>query len=245
MPFLYNSLPPSNFNLSPVTTNLQVYLRPSSYSGAGSTWDNLQNSYEATLFNTPTYSPITGFIFNGTTQYASLQSVSGITDYTASDNYTIEVWCNINSSQQDTSTIDNCILEKWNSSSQSSYPYVMRLIRSSNTINFAAYNGSINPIASVSASTNVWCQYLCVFDHTNNVASAYKNGSLSATGSLNISGTINNNSTVNIGRRANPGGVSGTNYFTGSVGIVRIYSSALNASQVLQNYNANKAQFGL
>jgi hypothetical protein len=62
---------------------------------------------------------------------------------------------------------------------------------------------------------------------------------------MTIGGTISNSSTLNIGRRANPGGLTGTNYFTGSIGILRIYNNALTLSQVLQNYNANKSQFGL
>jgi hypothetical protein len=62
---------------------------------------------------------------------------------------------------------------------------------------------------------------------------------------MSIAGTINNNSTVNIGRRASPGGITGSNYFTGRIGIIRIYNSALTSSQVLQNYNSDKSQFGL
>ncbi len=247
MPLLYNYGPSSYTlnNSSPYLENLQVYLYPSSYTGSGNIWENTQNSTEATLFNNPTYNSTTGFTLNGTTQYISLPNVSNITNFTASDNYTIEFWCYINSTQLDTATIDNCIVEKWNSSSEGAYPYVARLIRSSNVINFAAYNGSINPLSSTSANLNNWAQYVGVFNHQTNIISVYKNGELSNTGAMNIGGTISNSSTLNIGRRANPGGLTGTNYFTGSIGILRIYNSALTLSQVLQNYNANKSQFGL
>jgi hypothetical protein len=247
MPFLYNSLPPTWYlnNSSPYLENLQVYLYPASYSGSGNIWENTQNSTEATIFNSPTYNTTTGFTLNGTTQYMSLPSVSNVTNFTNNDNYTIEFWAYINSVQLDTATVDNCIVEKWNSSSESAYPYVARLIRSSSTINFASFNGSINPISSTTANLNNWAQYVGVFNHQINVLSVYKNGQLSSTGSLNIGGTISNSSTLNIGRRANPGGISGTNHFTGRIGIVRIYNSDLTASQVLQNYNANKSQFGL
>jgi hypothetical protein len=33
--------------------------------------------------------------------------------------------------------------------------------------------------------------------------------------------------------------------FKGSIGIVRIYNTALTSAQVLQNYNANKSRYGL
>ena len=34
-------------------------------------------------------------------------------------------------------------------------------------------------------------------------------------------------------------------YFTGRIGIVRLYNAALTAGEVLQNFNANKALYGL
>ena len=76
------------------------------------------------------------------------------------------------------------------------------------------------------------------------ILSVYKNGQLANTGAMVITGTISNSSTLNLGRRANAVG-GGNIYFTGSIGIVRIYSESLNATQVLQNYNANKSTFGL
>ncbi len=244
MPFLYNYGPQANYFYStPYLNNLQLYLYPQSYTGSGSTWDNTQNSTEATLFNNPTFNINNGFTFNGTTQYASLSSVSNITDFTSSQNYTIEVWCNIASVQNDTSRPDNSIVEKWNSSNEGAYPYVIRWIRGTGNVNIAAYNGSLNPVISIPTSTNTWNQIVGVFDHTNDLLSGYKNGQLSTTSGMVISG-VNNNSTLNLARRANNVG-GGTNYFTGNIAIVRIYNTSLTSSQILQNYNANKSQFGL
>jgi hypothetical protein len=245
MPFTYNWAPNSYyFNSNDFyTTNLQVNLSPSSYTGSGTIWENTQNSTEATLINNPTYSS-RGFTLNGTTQYAVLNSVAGVTNFTTSNNYTIEVWCNINSVQQDTLTVDNAIVEKWNSTNEGAYPYVVRYIRDSGNVNFAVYNGISNPISSVSATLNNWAQYVGVFNHSSDILSVYKNGQLANTGAMVITGTISNSSTLNLGRRANAVG-GGNIYFTGSIGIVRIYSEALNATQVLQNYNANKSIFGL
>jgi hypothetical protein len=232
-----------SYNTTPVTSNLQVYLRPSSYSGSGTTWDNLQNTTEPTLVGAPSYNPIRGFTLNGTNQCVTLPSVSNITNFTSSQDYTIEVWCNISSTQNDTGNPDNCIVEKWNTTNEGAYPYIIRLIRPSN-ISIAVYNGTANPLVSFSAGTlNTWVQIVGVFDHTNNLLYAYRNGQLVTSGAMNITGT-SNNSTVNLGRRGNISG-GGNNYFTGSIGLFRIYSSALNATQVLQNFNADKATFGL
>lgn len=231
------------YNTSPILTNLQVYLRPSSYIGSGTTWDNLQNTTEATLVNAPTYNSTTGFTLNGTNQCMTLPDVSGVTDFTASQNYTIEAWINVSSTQNDTGNPDNCIVEKWNSTNESAYPYVFRLIRPS-TFSFAVYNGTSNPTVTTSGVTNTWIQVVGVFDHSNNILNIYKNGQFATSGAMNIGGTISNGSTLNIGRRANSVG-GGNNYFTGSIGILRIYSTTLNASQILQNFNADKSTFGL
>ena len=245
MPLLYNWAPNAYyFNSNDFyTTNLQVNLTPSSYTGSGTIWENTQNSTEATLINNPTYSS-RGFTFNGTNQAVTLNSVAGVTNFTTSNNYTIEVWCNINSVQQDTFNADNNIVEKWNTTNESAYPYVFRYIRGSNTVIFGVFNGSSNPTVSFSANTNIWAQYVGVFNHTSDILSVYKNGQLSNTGPMAITGTISNGSTLNLARRGNNSG-GGNNYFTGSIGILRIYSDALNASQILQNYNANKSIFGL
>ncbi len=245
MPLIYNWAPNAYyFNLNNVySTNLQVNLTPSSYIGSGTTWDNTQNSTEATLVNNPTYSS-RGFTFNGTTQCATLNSVAGVTNFTTSDNYTVEVWCNINSVQQDLGNADNNIVEKWNSTNEGAYPYVFRYIRGSGNVIFGVYNGSSNPTVSFPATTNNWAQYVGVFNHSSDLLSVYKNGQLASTGAMVITGTISNGSTLNLGRRANSVG-GGNNYFTGSIGILRIYNTALNATQILQNFNANKNQFGI
>jgi hypothetical protein len=246
MPFIYNWAPASNnFNTvnSFITTNLQVNLTPSSYTGSGTTWDNTQNSTEATLIGAPSYNAIRGFTLNGTNQCITLPSVNNITNFNDTQNYTIEVWCNISSTQNDTGNLDNDIVEKWNSTSESAYPYVIRLVRPSN-ISIGVFNGAINPNVNFSAGTlNIWVQIVGVFDHTNNILYGYRNGQLITSAAMNITG-ISNSSTLNLGRRANNLG-GGNNYFTGSIGILRIYSSALSATQILQNFNANKSQFGL
>jgi len=233
------------FNKQLTTSNLQFYISPSSYSGTGSTWAYNQTGTNVTLYNNPSYNSTGGFTFNGTTQYGSFASISGRTDFTASQDYTIEVWCWIAATQLDTGTSDNEILEKWNSSNQSAYPYVLRYFRGSGNIFFGVYNGSVNPAATAPVSTNVWVQLVGVFDHTNNVLNVYKNGVFVSSAAMNISGTISNSSTVEIGRRANAGGASGINYFTGKVGIVRIYNTVLTSSQIQNNFRYDRRNFGL
>lgn len=230
---------------SPVTRSLQVNLTPTSYSGSGTTWDNTQNSTDGTLVNAPTFNAQRGFTLNGTTQCITLPDVTGVTDFTQANNYTIEAWVYINSTQNDTGTADNEIVEKWNSANEAAYPYVLRYNRAlGNQVWFAAYNGTSNPILNMNTTTNAWHQYVGVFDHTNKLLSGYLDGVFSTSTALNIGGTISNSSTLNIGRRANNAG-GGSNYLTGQIGIVRIYSVALTAAEIAQNFAANRQRFGI
>jgi hypothetical protein len=228
---------------SVVTTNLVLSLTPSSYSGAGSTWDNPYNTTDATMVNTPAFTPNLGFSFNGSNQFGTISSVSNITDFSNGSTYTIEVWCYINASQPDITAPDNSIFEKWNSSNQASYPYVLRFVRATSTVRFALYNGTLNPSTNVVVNTNVWLQLACTFDHVNKVMTMYVNGVSVDSVALNIT-AFSNNSTVNLARRANSVG-GGTNYFAGKIGIVRIYTSILSASQISQNFNSNRGMFGI
>lgn len=228
----------------PVLTNLQVYLTPTSYSGSGSTWDNLQNGTDATLVNAPTYNATTGFTLNGTNQCITLPDVTGVTDFTQATNYTIEVWCWINSSQNDTATSDNEIVEKWNSGNEGAYPYVIRWYHGSSNVIMAVYNGSSNPNILFPAASNTWIQLVGVFNHSGLTLSAYKNGAFQTSTAMNIGGTISNSSTLNLGRRANNTG-GGNNYLTGRIGILRIYNKALSAAEIRQNFEADRGRFGI
>jgi hypothetical protein len=67
----------------------------------------------------------------------------------------------------------------------------------------------------------------------------YRNGSLinsNGNASLNIT---NNTRTLTIGARES------YDLFTGIIAIVRIYNSALSASEVAQNFNATRGRYGL
>lgn len=228
-----------------ISGNLQFQLRPSTYSGSGTTWTNTQNATVATLYNSPAFDSATGFTFNGSTQYAGIPDVAGVTDFSYGQSYTVEVWIKIAAVQNDTATADNDIVEKWNTGNEGAYPYVIRWIRGSGNILIACYNGSSNPNVTIPVSTGVWTQIVGVFDGSAQTLYAYKNGAFVSSIGIGIGGTINNSSILNLARRGAPGGASGNNYFTGSIGILRIYNAALLASQISQNYEADRGGFGI
>lgn len=95
---------------------------------------------------------------------------------------------------------------------------------------------------SISASTGSWCHVIGTYDR--NTMKIYQNSILTATASY-----TNNASSAayafSIG--ANYGNPSGgnTRCLHGFISVARFYNRALTQAEVLQNYNATKARFGL
>jgi hypothetical protein len=214
-----------------------------SYPGSGTTWTDPVSSASATLTGSPAYNAQTGFTFNGTTQYARMPSSDGVTNFGNTDAYTVEVWFNPDAGQPSATLAT--VLEKWNSTNQGRYPYVFRYNQTSGVMQVAAYDGVNNPTSTVSGvTTGGWQQVVGVFDFVSDVLTPYRNGSAGSTVSLVGVNQVSNTSLVGIAHRINTGGETQF-MFKGSIGIVRIYNTALTSAQVLQNYNAMTDRYGL
>jgi hypothetical protein len=226
----------SNF----VTSNLKLAFSPNN--GDGSSWYDIKGTNNATLTGSPTYNS-TGYTFNGTSQYGRIPSSAGITDFTNADTYTVEIWIKPSSGQPHAVTT---VLEKWNLGNMPRYPYTLRFNEGMSNAYFACYDGTNFIQGSLTDITvGNWCQVVGVFNFTTDVLSVYKNGSLGATASLVGVGQVSNSSPVGIAHRVSTDGLSAEFMFKGSVGIVRMYSSALSTSDVLTNFNANRSIYGI
>ena len=228
-----------------VTSGLVLHLdagNSSSYPGSGTTWSDLIGNNNATLVNGPTYSSSNSgsIVFDGTNDYSTIADVTGVTDFSISNNYTVDFWVYLNTLQSDTTSADNDVVEKWSASG--GYPYVFRYLRSTQEMQVAAYNGSSSNSTTIQISSNVWWHICGVFDWTNSTLTFYGNSgsSVSSTATLNLSGTITNTSALNLMRRGN-----GFNYTTGNLSTLKIYNRALSASEVTQNFNALRGRFGI
>ena len=88
---------------------------------------------------------------------------------------------------------------------------------------------------------NVWTCQTNVFSDTPDATGreVYGNGQL-----LNAAATFNQSAfpseTLYIGSRAGSAG-----FFIGQIGIVRVYNRKLSAAEVLQNFEATRARFGI
>ena len=177
------------------------------------------NNNTGTLANSPTFSSANGgfFTFNGTNQYTT--TTYSQPAYGTGTSFTWNIWTNPDTSATTRPIIGNRgVPLSFTKLSRSQFEYYPAII-------------------SYSMTANVWQNIAIVKNGT--LFTYYQNGSSVAT--MTSSGT----------KPANPFYIGGdpaaspAEYAQGSIANVMVYNRALSASEVLQNYNATKARFGL
>ena len=215
-----------------------------SYPGSGTTWKNLAGTTTGSLTNGPTFSSTNGglIVFDGVNDYIVLPSqndaqlpLTGFGSFTGADTnaYSLEMWIK-------TSQIAGSV----------SFEAPGLIARDNGDIycNLTLYNGYVyftrydnawlsNLKSTTMVSNNVWHQIVYV-NNTNETGSIYIDGISEVTGPSALSGT-NYFSPDNIGL-----GYSGR-YYSGSMANIKFYDKSLNATEILQNYNALKSRFNL
>lgn len=228
-----------------VLNGLVLYMdaaNSNSYPGSGTIWSDIIGNNDATLVNGVGYSSsnLGSLTFNGTTQYGSIPSVTGITDFTSSNNYTIDCWVYLNSTQNNTQSSDNDVIEKWDGFATRPYPYVIRYLRGTQQMVAGVFNGTTANNATIQISSNAWWHISSVFNWSSSLLTLYGNGGqVQNSGALNATG-ISNAVAINLMRRGN-----GINYATGQISNIKIYNRALSAAEVQQNFNAHRGRYGL
>ena len=217
--------------------NLVLHYNPGmteSYSGTGTSLIDLSgNGLNGTMSNL-TYSN-SAFTFNGTNSQVNISDNASLEPGTGS--WTIEVWFN-NAGSSGT------VLGKYNNGGNgSNISYALRLV-GSNAIRADFSNGTTAQVTdNFTFNANTWVQMVYVWDKTNNNIYTYSNGALKQTKAISITGGILN-ATTNLYLGSYNGGEY-SQYFSGKMGVVRLYKKALSATEVLKNYNASKVLFGL
>ena len=160
-------------------------------------------------------------IFNGTSSYFKLP-FSTLGDSA----FTLSMWLNF-----DDLASERYIFSKYPGSG--GYGFYAQSPAGVSTITFIAYNTGTTGYSvttTTSMSTGVWYNYVVTFDFSSSIK-AYLNGSEEAT--TTPTGTFYQNSdTVFIGRYH-----AGATYFDGEMDQIRLFPSALTASQVTELYN--------
>ena len=195
-----------------------------SYSGSGTDWKDVSgNSNDATLVNGPTFDSNHrgSIVFDGTNDSVTISGMSSF----APSAVTFEAWF-LNTPASGYKGLVDKGRDNYEGYSLSAY---------SSKVQWKARVGSSNEVALDTAEyTNIWNHAVGTYDGTD--LKLYVNGVLKTT--TNSSGTLGSNSLgITIGS------TNDNLYFDGKISQARIYSSALSASEVLQNYNAHKGRY--
>ena len=226
-----------------ITSGLVLFLdagNTSSYPGSGTTWTDLSgNGYIGTLTNGPTYSSSNGgsIVFDGTDDVSSLGNILNM----GLNSWTLSCWVKFNNG-----TGLQGIIGK------TSYRgYVGRY---SFYIEFDNLHAFFQPDVNYSVTTpiapyldNKFHNLVMTIDRTS-MMYFYIDG-VSVGTPLNVSGvsSINLNSSTDnfyIGSYGSNNGQSPQYFLNGNISQASIYSRALTAVEVLQNYNALRPRFG-
>lgn len=230
---LYDGRP---WTINVVTQNLQLYLNasnPKSYSGSGTTWTDLStNEYATTLIGAPAYN-ITHFTFDGEDDYVDTnQSLS-------SESFSVGAWF------RSTATGINMILSKEEAAGK---PWNYRLFLNAGELTADIGQGveAVELTDNDGYNDGEW--YFGMFTRDDDEWHLYVNGVEVATRSDPLTGTVANSQELWIGRSAfTSGGTNptGSYPYNGDIGQVFIYNAVLTPAEVLQNYTATRATYGL
>lgn len=225
---------PSTPAIPYVTDNLLIHLdagNPSSYPGSGTVWTDLSgNGYNGTLNNGITYSGADGgtLVLDGYDDYVSISSLD------LRRNFSLELWVKINAYSP---ALQALFGQGVPAGSQGLHIF----IGSDNTINYRMYGNDYNLLSTV--NTGQWYQFVFTYSNSSPYQKKiYKNGTLlgaSSGGQAQWLGT----GPFRIGHTYSY--INPSEKLNGPVGIFRVYSKVLSDAEVLQNYNYNKARFGL
>lgn len=236
------------YNVQPIVTDgLKVYIdgaNPKSHNNSANvTVKSLFTPINMILKAGASHNASGGYwSFDGTNDYAYISDVTGVTDFTITDDYTVSFWVYLNGTQNNTQSADNDVVEKWSGSGP--YPYVFRYVRSNATMTVGCYDGFHSNFSTIFISSDAWWNITGVFDWSNSILRVYGYAPVgpksdTSTTTLNLPIAINNTSLLQIMRRGNS-----SNYATGDFAALKIYDRALSEAEVLQNYNALKSRFG-
>lgn len=218
-----------------VTDGLVLYLDAgnyASYPASGTTWYDLSGrGNNGTLVNGVGFDSANGgsLVFDGTNDYVDF----GTTNISAGTSLTVEAWVKPGITQNNYADIldyDHDVGRGF---------VVQQNNTATNQYYFAYWNGSAYEITStITLSTSTYNHL--VFTKSGTSVLGYLNGQnlVNYTGSATITLT---GKTLYVGKM-----VSLTaRYFNGNIARVSIYSSALTATEISQNFNATRARFNI
>ena len=208
---------------------------PRSYPGTGTAWNDLSgNGNTGTLVNSPTYSTSNKGIMtlNGTNNYVNVPSISS---GQFASGFTFAGWCR-------TSAFSSTWMWPFATTVSSGGAFLQfGKVASNGNLRFngapALYSGT-NLDASVNIADGIWHYIVAVWD--TQFRYIYVDGTLRASLASVLGANPSAFGTVRLGARVGP-----LEYWNGSFGPMSIYTRALSATEILQNFNAVRGRYGV
>lgn len=202
----------------------------SSYPGSGTTWTDLTgNSNTGTLTNGPTYSSSNGgsIVFDGTDDYVSFSSTTQSLGLTSSNGATLSCWLKLTLLSRWTG-----VFTFWGPAGNIDFGWD---ISPSNVLRIWK-NGTAVETSSLSAYSNVWCNYVLVSNSTGTIF--YINGTQFTTTSTSGNVSFTNGRVLWFGDHWD-------NPIQGSSSNIQVHNRALTAAEIQQNFNATRGRYGI
>lgn len=229
-----------DFNI--VTNSLLANYDMTTYT-SGNLTDISGNGRTLTLYNTPTTAKVnnsTVLVFNGINQWA-IDVVGYGTLLNTSAGFTYDLWAKPNA------VANGTLISEWNNATANSGWKDAQVAFASGTINGGVFNGASNPyVTGPSYSATTWYHIVLTYDGTNKTT-LYVNGVSQGTAT---SVKANPPTGSNYLSLALPDGVSAyvgsaSGYFAGQIGAYKMYTRALSATEVTQNFQALRNRFSV
>jgi hypothetical protein len=203
-----------------------------SYPGSGTVWRDIAGGViNGSLINGPTFNPnnFGSIVFDGVDDFVSCGNVL-FNDVNAT---TISIWVNIQ-----TFIGNKSIISKGAQGEGSNTTFAAWIIVSTTRIRNRFFNstGTAGNVTTPDLSANTW--YNIIWTYNGSTIAVYTNGIAGETVSL-LGPLKTNTNPIRIGQD-----IYGNNTAM-TCASAQIYNRALSATEVLQNYNAQKGRYGL
>jgi hypothetical protein len=228
-----------------------------SYPGSGTVWTDTVSGRVFDLYNGGRTSPVKtdpptynsgngGYIQFTNSKFQWAYCTNALPDI---NSYTVEGWWNLDNVNTSLSVFD-LISDRFNSR----YNYGLGMGRLTSN-KFQLYHLKAGQLPKVDSTNNAntyfntgWWHICGTYNNSTSKMNLYINGALAATEVTIGGGTtpLSGNAGIHMATRGdttNP--TTQSNFLNGGIAVARIYNVALTGTQVVQNYDVQRARFGL